>query len=242
MIGEFLEPESGWYITFRLVSAMSEKKGTGPVTLIASPVPSRRRRWRQALQGNCIILEVSERTALERSMGTLQPAMLLLDLSLPKLGELRGVPTIQRLCPSAKILLLTSNSAVKGGIAMLESGAKGFCHHNTKPFFLRKAVTRIQRGEIWLGRKVISRLIEKLASASERHHKKNADEPDNQLDHLTPREREIVSLVAEGNSNKEIADNLQVAEKTVKAHLTTIFRKVGQPDRLRLALYANARR
>ena len=79
-----------------------------------------------------------------------------------------------------------------------------------------------------------------MASLTRRAPKESATGT-NHLDHLTPREREIVHQVAGGASNKEIANRLNVTEATIKAHLTAVFRKLGLSDRLHLALFVNNR-
>src|SRR5438093_10335106 len=86
---------------------------------------------------------------------------------------------------------------------------------------------------MWVGRSVTGHLLEELAVISQRR----GPETSQPLRRLTARERELVALVAAGASNKEIADRLSIAERTVKAHLTSIFRKLGVSSRLHLAVY-----
>jgi DNA-binding NarL/FixJ family response regulator len=95
----------------------------------------------------------------------------------------------------------------------------------------------VLRGEVWVGRKVIQLLLDELAGFTEHLQREFQTNSDEQLKHLTPRQREIVSLISRGASNKEIAHALHVSEKTVKAHLTGIFRKLKLTDRLQLALF-----
>jgi DNA-binding NarL/FixJ family response regulator len=184
------------------------------------------------------IHEVAERAALERSMATLNPAVLLLDLALPHLG-IEGVPTIQRLSPSTQIVLFSSSPDEKEAISALKAGARGYHSRDIAPYLLRKAVQLVRKGEIWVGRNVIPHLLKELTSLTERRKPDAPAGPDGRLDRLTPREREITHLIGNGASNKEIASQLEVTEKTVKAHLTAIFRKLGLSDRLRLALFVS---
>ena len=125
---------------------------------------------------------------------------------------------------------------------MLAAGARGYCETNIDPLLLKKAVKMVRKGEIWVGRKVISHLLETLVSLTEQQRSKSLHELSVSLENLTPREREIVHQIGRGASNKEIASQLHVTEKTVKAHLTSIFRKLGIPDRLQLALFVNGHR
>jgi DNA-binding NarL/FixJ family response regulator len=98
-------------------------------------------------------------------------------------------------------------------------------------------VETVQKGEIWVRRDLVPHLLEELTNRTNRRAKAAPAPPNRRLARLTPREREIVYLVGGGHSNKEIANELNVGERTVKAHMTAIFRKVGVSDRLRLALF-----
>jgi DNA-binding NarL/FixJ family response regulator len=170
-------------------------------------------------------------------MASLKPTILLLDLALPNLGGVGGIRAIQRLSPPTKIVLLTGTPDEKEGISALKAGARGYCNTDIDAALLKKAVEMVQKGEIWVARKLIPHLLEELASLTERRQKDSPAKPDSRLDRLTPREREIVHLIGGGASNKEIASQLKVTEGTVKAHLTAIFRKTGLSSRLQLALF-----
>src|SRR3972149_2445946 len=98
------------------------------MVLVASPNPRVCRRWRQALQGRSAIHQVATQAALERSMAHLKPAILLLDLGLPMLGGVGGVPALQRLSPPTRIVLLTGTLDEKEGLSALKVGARGHCN------------------------------------------------------------------------------------------------------------------
>jgi DNA-binding NarL/FixJ family response regulator len=170
-------------------------------------------------------------------MANLKPAFLLLDLALPGLGGVEGTPSIQRLSPVTSIILMTSTSNDREGLAALKAGARGYCSLDMDPQLLKKAVSCVVKGEIWVARNVFAPLLEELTSLTERQHKEFPPNLDTRLDRLTPREREIAQLIGGGASNKEIAGRLNITEATVKAHLTAIFRKLGLSDRLGLALF-----
>ena len=207
-----------------------------PLVLLASPSAEVRSRWSEALQGAAVIQEVAERSELEHSMATRQPALVLLDLSLPPLDGVGVVPALQRLSARTKIVLLTSAPNDREGISALRAGARGYCEMETPPFLLKKAVEMVRKGEIWVSRRLIHHLLEELKATTERRLNEST-KSDRRLDRLTPRQREIARLVGRGASNKEIATRLDITDKTVKAHLSAIFRKLGRGDRLRLALY-----
>jgi len=215
---------------------MSERNESGPLVFIASGVAALRKRWRQAIRLGFALHDVTERGSLERSLANRRPIAMLLDLHLPGLAGISGVEAIQRLRPATKIVLLTSHPDEREGVAALKAGARGYCDRDIDPGLLAKALEVVQKGEIWVGRKLIPHLLEELATLTEQQ-KDSPAKPDSRLDRITPRERQIVQLLSAGASNKDIAKRLNVTERTVKAHLTAVFKKLGISGRLQLALF-----
>ncbi len=117
-------------------------------------------------------------------------------------------------------------------LAALAAGARGYCHALATPEMLRDVAAAVSHGGLWVGPELMNRLIRSLPAAAV--PKSNGAE--NDLASLTDRERETAQLVASGFSNKEIARRLDITERTVKAHLSAIFAKLGLRDRLQLAL------
>jgi two-component system NarL family response regulator len=96
----------------------------------------------------------------------------------------------------------------------------------------------VQRGEIWIGRHVVPHLLRRISSLTPAGPDAGpGGRVSRRFDFLAPREREIALLVGSGANNREIAERLSITESTVKAHLTSVFRKLDVPDRLRLALF-----
>lgn len=207
-----------------------------PAVLIATADPELRNRWRGVLHGGFPVRDVSDRDCLERTIATLNPNVLLLDLDLLGVGGIGDGPIIRALARETRVVLLSGCPTEREGIRVLKAGARGYCNKNVEPPLLRKIVERIHDGEIWAERKLIPRLLEEYASHAE-DRPENLARQDSRLSLLTPREREISILIAGGASNKEIASRLRVGEGTVKAHLTAIFRKLGFSDRLQLGLF-----
>ncbi len=207
-----------------------------PILLIASPIARVRRRWRQALNAGFAVHDVARRPALERSMVNLKPAILLLDLALRPINGVRGLPAIQRFGPLTKIVLLTGRPDNREGISAIKAGSMGYCNRDIDPSLLKNAVEIVRKGEIWVGRDIVSYLFENVASPSERRQE-NPAKANGRLGCLTAREREIARLIGRGVSNKECASQLNVTDKTVKAHLTAIFRKLRLSGRLQLAIF-----
>jgi two-component system nitrate/nitrite response regulator NarL len=178
-------------------------------------------------------------SALVQSMVHCPPAVLLLSIEFPGLGAASGIRGVRQLSPGTKIIVLSQSVNEAEELEVLRMGAKGYCGL-VEADVLLKMVDKVQHGEVWAGRKTIGALLEDFYGGVSVDREQTVLE--SQLQHLTARERAILRLLAEGASNKEIANALNVAVSTIKAHLTKIFRKLGQTDRLRLALYASAGR
>lgn len=212
-------------------------KGQKARVLIASSDAALRERCVLGLQDAFAVHQVSKRVELEHTMAQSKPAVLLLDLDLPQIGDVKGVSAIRLLCPSTNIILLTGAHNEEEAIIALKSGAKGYCKKEIEPSHLRKAVSVVQKGEVWVGRKAICQLLTELCSLTGNGQKDCPPLTEVYLQYLTPRERQIALLVGSGSSNKEIASSLNICERTVKANLTAIFKKLQISDRLRLGLF-----
>jgi DNA-binding NarL/FixJ family response regulator len=197
-----------------------------------------RKRCRQALSNGYSVHESADRGDLERGIVGHRPAAVLLDIALPGLGGASGIASVQKLRAAARIIVLTEAPDEREGIAILKAGARGYCHRDIDIGLLEKATHVVLKGEIWVGRKLIPHLLEELTVLTEQRRRDAPGRSDERLERVTPRERQIVDLLSVGASNKEIAKRLNVTERTVKAHLTAIFRKLGLSGRLQLALFA----
>ncbi len=139
--------------------------------------------------------------------------------------------------PGIKFFLLSDRPDEAEGLDFLKRGIVGYANTYISRDRLLAAVGTIENGSVWVGQKVIQRLIaetrDRTAAA--------CDLPvrEKRLDGLTPREQEIARRVAEGRSNLEIAGELHITERTVKAHLTSIYEKTQTASRLSLALLVN---
>jgi DNA-binding NarL/FixJ family response regulator len=143
---------------------------------------------------------------------------------------------IRRANPMSRIFLLSDQPEEEEGLAFLKLGIVGYANTYISSERLAEAVRVITGGAVWLGQKVMQRLI--LDSYARAKEKAIADS-EKKLDTLTPREREIANLIAQGQSNLEIAANLDITERTVKAHLSSIYEKTKTGSRLNLALLIN---
>ncbi|HEU4355749.1 MAG TPA: response regulator transcription factor [Actinomycetota bacterium] len=154
-----------------------------------------------------------------------RPDVLLLDLSMP---DLDGVEVTHRLAaqaPETRIVVFTSFSDRERIVQALDAGAIGYLLKDAEPEEIHAAIRAASRGEAPLAPKAAAALL------AERTSRPAAIE-------LTPREREVLSLVVAGHPNKQIARRLGISEKTVKGHLTNLFQRIGVQDRTQAALWA----
>jgi two-component system nitrate/nitrite response regulator NarL len=209
--------------------------GSKALVMIASADAGLRQRWMVRLQDNFTIQQVWDER-VERFMTDSKPNVLLLDGDLQGIGGVEGLSVLHRRCPSTRIIFFTGNHDEREAIRVLKAGARGYCIKEIEPSRLSKAVRVIQKGEVWAGRRIICQLLAELTFCTEKEQEEGRARAGVYLKHLTPRERQISQLVSEGLCNKEIANRLNICERTVKAHLTSIFSKLQVPDRLHLGI------
>ena len=186
-----------------------------------------------------VVEQVSRVPALKEALTERKPAVLVVALDLPGLGGTAGLEQLRELSPATKIIAVARKSSEREEVDVLRTGAKGYVTRALPEPMLSKAIEKVQEGEIWAGRRAIGSLLEEIIDAPLRHDagEQTRSKVARTLESLTAREHEIALLLGDGTSNKEIASALNVSVSTVKAHLTSIFRKLHQPDRLRLALF-----
>jgi DNA-binding NarL/FixJ family response regulator len=154
----------------------------------------------------------------------LRPDVVLMDISMPEVDGIRATGSIAEMDPDVRVVMLTAFSDRDRVVAALDAGAVGYLLKDAEPAEVLEAIRAASRGEAPLAPRAAREL---LAARSEERH---AD--------LSKREREVLSLVAEGLPNKLIARRLEISEKTVKAHLTSVFQRIGVTDRTQAALWA----
>ncbi len=167
--------------------------------------------------------------ALERAV-ELDPDVVVMDIRMPRMD---GIEATRRL-EDTTVLVLTTFDLDEYVYGALKAGAAGFVLKDTPPDRLAEAVRAVERGDELFAPEVTRRLVESYVT-------KPSPREREELRELTPREREVVLLVAEGLSNQEIGDRLFLSEATVKTHLTSILRKLGLRDRAQLVILAYER-
>lgn len=164
-----------------------------------------------------------------RQVRELVPDVVLMDLVMPKLDGIAAIREMRALSPSTKVLVLTSFADDDKVFAAVKAGAAGYLLKDVRPQELGDAIRTVYRGEALLHPTVAAKLMQELARSGRRQAS-----PDS----LTDRELDVLRLIARGMSNKEIALELGVAEKTVKTHVSNILQKLHLSDRTQAALYA----
>jgi len=162
-----------------------------------------------------------------------QPDILLLDIRMPELTGLEVLPKIRAKSPGTKVLILSAFFDDDVIVEALQLGAKGYLSKTLTRPDLVKAVRATHAGELWAERRVLTQTLEGLL---ERVNNLHGSPPDGR-ETLTDREQEVVRWVIQGMTNKEIASQLAISEKTVKTHLSNIFSKLKVSRRLQLLLY-----
>jgi DNA-binding NarL/FixJ family response regulator len=162
--------------------------------------------------------------AIER-VEALHPDVVLMDLSMPELDGVEATRRISELHPSSHVLVLTSFSDQARILDALSAGADGYLLKHTDPDDIADAIRAVHAGGSPLDPKAARALLESRRTRQS-------------TPQLTDREREVLVLVRDGLANKQIARRLGIAERTVKAHLTSVFQRLGVTDRTQAALWA----
>src|SRR5437879_5414138 len=169
-----------------------------------------------------------------------QPDILLLDLKMPGLDGLTALQKLQNSRTKTKVIVLTASEDKSEFVQAVKFGTSGIVLKQTATELLIKSIRKVHAGEIWLDSNTTAAVMRQFASPEETPLPAAPPPPtrDRERSPLSQREREIVSLVAQGFKNKEMAEKMFISEQTVKNHLHNIFDKLGVSDRLELALYA----
>jgi DNA-binding NarL/FixJ family response regulator len=203
--------------------------------LLASSSEKNLSRWEQAVSGRVPVFCSTNMDCVRQELIRMKPQMLLLDYELPQLNGPDDISGLMKLNPETKTIILSSLISEEVEWDLFRTGIRGCCRSDIEPKLLATIVESVQRGELWLRRALSWHLLNELVVITKEKNKMEQAITD-LLANLTRRECEIATLVGNGESNKQIARRLDITERTVKAHLTEVFRKLEIADRLKLAL------
>lgn len=161
-----------------------------------------------------------------------RPDVVLLDLVMPGMDGIAATPKIIEQCPRARVIILTSFGEEERVLGAIRAGAHGYLLKDIRPDELARAIRAAHQGQAQLHPEAAQMLMSAVAEAGAGRR------PEPAVEQLTEREREVLRLLAEGLSNREIAAALVIGETTVKSHVSSILDKLHLEDRTQAAIYA----
>ncbi len=164
----------------------------------------------------------------------LKPDVVLLDLHMPGTGGLEALRLIREDVPQTQVVMLTVSEDAEDLLETLRAGARGYLLKNIDTEFLLESIRRAAHGESVMSPQIAHKLADSLRAPP----KENVVMADTNPGKLSPREREIIVMLARGASNKEIARVLNLSESTIKIHVQGILRKLNIAKRVQAAVYA----
>ncbi|MBQ5735034.1 MAG: response regulator transcription factor [Lachnospiraceae bacterium] len=162
-------------------------------------------------------------------LNKLKPDVLLLDINMPNLDGLKVLTIMKEEKMEAKVLILTIHNEIEYLLKAVDIGCNGYVLKDSDSALLKKAIYNVYNGEMYIQPSLTPLLNSNLS---------DRDNYKDKLNELTRREYDVLKLLAEGYFNKEIASTLNISERTVKNHVSNIFKKIGVSDRTQAAVFA----
>lgn len=192
--------------------------------------------FRRILDGEPDVVVVGEAADGEEAITCVahtEPDIVVLDIRMPRIDGLEATRVITARHPATKVLVVTTFGLDDYVLEALRGGASGFLLKDAPPEDLLAAVRSIARGHASIDPAITRPLVSEL-----RRRSRGRPELAARLDAITPRERDVLRLLAEGRSNSEIARALVIAEGTAKTHVASILAKLGLRDRIQCVIFA----
>lgn len=161
----------------------------------------------------------------------LKPDIILLDINMPNLNGIEALRRLRDIGVDSKIIMLTIHDDKEYLFETINIGANGYVLKDSDGDSLIKAIKNVYMGESYIQPNLASVFVKDMKN-------KSSTLKDSKRDNLTRREYEVLTLIAEGLNNREIAERLFISEKTVKNHVSNIFKKINVSDRIQAAIYA----
>ena len=176
-----------------------------------------------------VIAQASDGEECLEKLKSVEPEVLLLDINMPNKNGIEVLQTLKDIDSPIKILILTVHNEVEYLLKAVDIGVDGYILKDSESSELKKAIMSVANGESYIQPSLIPLLNSKLISR---------DIDKEKIEQLTKREMEVLIQVANGMFNKEIANSLNISERTVKNHISNIFKKLDVADRTQAAVFA----
>ncbi len=176
-----------------------------------------------------VMTEASNGVECLEKLEDIHPDVLLLDVNMPEKNGLEVLEEIKKKNYNVKVLILTVHNELEYLLKAIDIGVDGYILKDSESAELKKAIQAVLSGENYIQASLIPALNNRLA---------NRDIDKDKIDSLTTRELEVLIKVANGMLNKEIATSLNISERTVKNHISNIFKKIDVSDRTQAAVFA----
>ena len=176
-----------------------------------------------------VIAEANDGEECLEKLNAVKPQVLLLDINMPKKNGIEVLEDIKKKNIDVKVLILTVHNEIEYLLKAVDIGVDGYILKDSESAELKKAINSVINGESYIQPKLIPSLNKRLLTR---------DVDKDKIDSLTSRELEVLIQVANGMFNKEIATSLNISERTVKNHISNIFKKIDVSDRTQAAVFA----
>jgi two-component system nitrate/nitrite response regulator NarL len=188
-----------------------------------------------------VVAEAGDANEAHQRAAITQPDVILLDIHMPGVQGIDALAGFKAAAPAARVLMLTVSEDERDLVAALRGGARGYLLKTMDSEMLASAIQRTMAGESVVSPEMTSKLVSAFQAGQGAASAPAPAVDDDPIHSLSPREREILSLIAKGASNKEVARDLRIAEATVKIHVQHILRKLNLSSRVQAAVYLAGR-
>ena len=202
------------------------------ITARSQPIP----RWREAFPD--ALLLCGQPTTQTDPASLSNASVIWLHVAEEGLTGSAWVREVRAMAEHVPIVVLSNVPEDEQGLAVLAAGATGYSSALTLPEVLHQVASVVEHGGLWVGPQLMRRFIQGLATRSDRRQHTGRPAA-SALDRLSQRERQVAEAASRGSTNKEVARAMGITERTVKAHLSAAFEKLGVRDRMQLALLVN---